>query len=87
MSEKKKKVYVGKVVSDKMDKSRVVLVSRRVTHPLYNKVITRSTKFMVHDEKNETKIGDVVNITYDKPMSKNKCWRLVSIVEKAAENA
>ena len=70
-----------------MDISRVVLVSRRVTHPLYNKVITRSTKFMVHDEKNETKIGDVVNITYDKPMSKNKCWRLVSIVEKAAENA
>ncbi|MFC1566707.1 30S ribosomal protein S17 [bacterium] len=82
-NEKKKKVIIGKVVSDKMDKSRVVLIKRTLRHPLYEKVIRRQSKFMVHDEKNESKIGDTVAIVHVRPLSKRKSWNLMNIVEKA----
>ena len=70
-------------MSNKMDKSIVVKVERKVKHPLYGKFVKKSTKFMAHDEKNECSIGDVVRIMETRPLSKNKCWRLVEIVEKA----
>ena len=66
-----------------MDKSIVILVERKVKHPKYGKFVKRSTKFMAHDEKNEAGIGDTVRIMETRPLSKNKCWRLVEIVEKA----
>jgi len=66
-----------------MDKSIVVMVERKVKHPKYGKFIKKSTKFMAHDEKNECGIGDTVRISETRPLSKNKCWRLVSIIEKA----
>ena len=78
-----RKERVGVVVSNKMDKSIVVKVERKVKHPLYGKFVKKSTKFMAHDEKNECNIGDVVRIMETRPLSKNKCWRLVEIVEKA----
>jgi small subunit ribosomal protein S17 len=84
MKEKKAKVLVGTVVSDAMDKSRVVLVKRKIRHPFYTKVINKSTKLMIHDEKNESKKGDLVEITYYKPISKKKSFRLVNILQKAA---
>ena len=74
---------IGVVVSNKMEKSIVVLVERKVKHPLYGKFVKKSTKFMAHDEKNEANIGDTVRIMETRPLSKNKCWRLVEIVEKA----
>ena len=77
------KERVGVVVSNKMDKSIVVKVERKVKHPLYGKFVKKSTKFMAHDEKNECTIGDIVRIMETRPLSKNKCWRLVEIVEKA----
>jgi small subunit ribosomal protein S17 len=79
----RRKVIQGVVSSDKMDKSRVVVVERRVKHPLYKKFVKRTSKFMAHDEKNESHIGDVVKIMETRPLSKNKCWRLVEIVERA----
>ena len=78
-----RKERVGVVVSNKMDKSIVVKVERKVKHPLYGKFVKKSTKFMAHDEKNECNIGDTVLIMETRPLSKNKCWRLVEIVEKA----
>ncbi len=78
-----RKVRIGKVVSNKMQKSIVVAVERKVPHPLYKKYFTRTTKLMAHDEKQEAKIGDVVKIMETRPLSKNKCWRLVEIIEKA----
>jgi len=78
-----RKERIGVVVSDKMEKSIVVLVERKVKHPLYGKFVKKSTKFMAHDEKNEAGIGDTVRIMETRPLSKNKCWRLVEIVEKA----
>ena len=66
-----------------MDKSRVVTVTRRVKHPLYKKYITRTSKFMIHDEKNESHVGDKVLIMETRPLSRNKRWRLVEIIEKA----
>lgn len=78
-----RKERIGVVVSDKMDKSIVVLVQRKVKHPIYGKFIKKSTKFMAHDEKNESHIGDTVRIMETRPLSKNKCWRLVEIIEKA----
>ncbi len=78
-----RKERVGVVVSNKMDKSIVVKVERKVKHPLYGKFVKKSTKFMAHDEKNECTIGDIVRIMETRPLSKNKCWRLVEIVEKA----
>ncbi|WP_455367073.1 30S ribosomal protein S17 [Kaarinaea lacus] len=74
---------IGRVISNKMDKSITVLVERRVKHPLYGKYITRSTKMHAHDENNECGIGDTVTITECRPISKTKTWRLVSVVEKA----
>ena len=78
-----RKERVGVVVSNKMDKSIVIKVERKVKHPLYGKFVKKSTKFMAHDEKNECNIGDVVRIMETRPLSRNKCWRLVEIVERA----
>ena len=78
-----RKERIGVVVSNKMEKSIVVLVERKVKHPKYGKFVKKSTKFMAHDEKNECNIGDTVRIMETRPLSKNKCWRLVEIVEKA----
>ena len=73
----------GKVVSNKMDKSITVLVESRMKHPIYGKFLSKSTKFMAHDEKNECNIGDYVKIQETRPLSKNKNWRLVEIIERA----
>ena len=73
----------GKVVSDKMDKTVTVLVERRVKHPLYGKVVTRSKKYHAHDEKNEFHEGDVVEIASSRPLSKTKTWVVSKLVEKA----
>ena len=78
-----RKKRLGRVVSDKMDKTIVVAVETKVRHPLYGKTINRTTKFKVHDEKNEAKINDRVSIMETRPLSKDKRWRLVEIVEKA----
>jgi len=78
-----KRQVVGSVVSDKMDKSIVVLTERLVKHSLYKKYIKRRAKFTAHDENNECKIGDKVLITESRPLSKNKRWRLTRIIEKA----
>lgn len=78
----KRKQLIGKVVSDKMDKTRVVQVERRERHKLYKKVITKRTKVKMHDEKNETKVGDIVEIMETRPLSREKRWRLVKIVER-----
>ena len=83
MDRGKRKIRVGRVVSDKMDKTIVVAVETFVTHPLYKKQIRKTTKFKAHDENNECKIGDVVKIMETRPISKDKCWRLVDIIEKA----
>ncbi len=78
-----RKERVGIVVSDKMDKTIVVAISERVKHPLYKKIVSRTKKFKVHDEKNECGVGDKVRIAETRPLSKDKCWRLVEIIEKA----
>ncbi len=78
-----RKERVGKVTSNKMDKSITVLVERKVKHPIYGKFVTKSTKFMAHDENNECGIGDTVRIMETRPLSKNKRWRLIEIIEKA----
>ncbi|EPF80699.1 30S ribosomal protein S17 [Acinetobacter rudis] len=85
MSENVVRTLTGKVVSDKMDKSIVVLIERRVQHPLYGKLIRRSTKLHAHDENNTAKLGDVVTIKESRPISKTKAWTLVEVVEAAAE--
>ncbi len=83
MSENKEKIrtITGRVVSDKMDKSITVMVERLVKHPIYGKFIRRSTKYMAHDEKNQAKKGDIVSITSCRPLSKNKTFKLVSVLE------
>jgi small subunit ribosomal protein S17 len=78
-----RKTRVGKVVSDKMDKTIVVAVVNNVKHPLYKKIIKRTYKLKAHDEKNECSIGDRVRVMETRPLSKEKCWRLVSVLEKA----
>jgi small subunit ribosomal protein S17 len=78
----RRKTVVGKVVSDKMDKTVSVSVERRYRHPLYGKILKRTSKFMAHDEKNECKIGDTVRIMETRPLSRLKRWRLVEIVER-----
>jgi small subunit ribosomal protein S17 len=83
MSRNYRKTRVGRVVSDKMDKTVVVAVETFVSHPLYGKQVKRTTKFKAHDENNECQYGDVVKIMETKPISKDKNWRLVEIVEKA----
>jgi len=78
-----RKKRIGRVVSDKMEKSIVVAVETKVRHPLYGKTVNKTTKFKVHDENNEAKINDRVSIMETRPLSKDKRWRLVEIVEKA----
>ncbi len=78
-----RKVRIGKVVSDKMDKTIVVAVETKVRHPLYGKTVNRTTKFKAHDEINDAKIGDTVKIMETRPLSKDKRWRLVEIIERA----
>ena len=78
-----RKTRTGTVVSDKMDKTIVVLISRKVKHPLYGKIVNKSKKFKVHDEGNEAGVGDVVEIMETRPISRDKRWRLVRIVKKA----
>ncbi|TMQ00507.1 MAG: 30S ribosomal protein S17 [Verrucomicrobia bacterium] len=82
-----RKERVGRVVSDKMDKTIVVRVERRFRHPQFKKVVTAYSKFYAHDDKNEAKIGDRVRIQETRPLSKSKCWRLVEIVERNPEAA
>ena len=79
----RRKVRIGKVVSNKMTKSIVVAVERQVAHALYRKYFRRTTKLMAHDEKQEAHVGDVVKIMETRPMSARKRWRLVEIIEKA----
>ena len=87
MSEEKRvssrKTRVGKVVSDKMDKTIVVAIEDRVQHPLYKKIVKRTTKFKAHDEENACSTGDKVKVMETRPLSRDKRWRLVEIIEKA----
>ena len=84
MSERSlRKTRVGKVVSDKMDKTVVVAIVDNVKHPLYKKIIKRTVKMKAHDEKNEFRIGDRVEIMETRPLSKDKRWRVTNIIEKA----
>ncbi|MBZ0158299.1 MAG: 30S ribosomal protein S17 [Alphaproteobacteria bacterium] len=76
-----KKVYTGKVVSDKMDKTAVVAVTKTYQHPLYRKTVKKITKFKAHDEENKCKIGDTVQIIESRPLSKEKRWQIIKIVE------
>ena len=78
-----RKKRIGRVVSDKMDKTIVVAVETKVRHPLYGKTVNRTTKFKAHDENNEAQINDRVLIMETRPLSKDKRWRLVEVVEKA----
>ena len=82
---KTQRIVVGKVVSNKMDKSVTVLIERFVQHPIYKKFVKRSTKVMAHDENNECQIGDTVTLKESRPLSKNKTWALVSIDERGAK--
>ena len=85
MSEKRslRKEKIGVVKSNKMQKSIVVLVERKVMHTKYHKFVKKTSKFVAHDEKNECNIGDTVRIMETRPLSKSKCWRLVGIIERA----
>lgn len=78
-----RKQKIGVVVSDKMDKTIAVMVERRLMHPIYGKFVKRTKKFMAHDEENTCKLGDKVRIMETRPLSKNKCWRLVEVLERA----
>ena len=78
-----RKVMIGKVVSDKMDKTVVVAVETSVRHKVYNKIVKRTYKLKAHDEENKCKIGDIVKVMETRPLSKDKRWRVVRIVEKA----
>ena len=78
-----RKTRVGTVVSDKMDKTVVVAIKTKVRHPLYGKMINHTTKFKVHDEENACGIGDTVKVMETRPLSRDKRWRLVTIIEKA----
>ena len=78
-----RKTRVGKVVSDKMDKTIVVAIADSVQHPLYKKIIKRTYKLKAHDENNECRVGDTVRVMEARPLSKDKRWRLVEVIEKA----
>lgn len=84
-AEKRTRAVTGKVVSNKMDKTITVLIERRVKHPVYGKYITRSSKIHAHDEKNECGIGDTVTVAESRPISKSKTWKLLEVVESAAQ--
>ncbi len=81
--EANKRTLTGRVVSDKMEKTVTVLVERRVKHPLYGKIMTRSKKYHAHDEKNEFHEGDLVMIEECRPLARTKAWRVIKLVEKA----
>jgi len=83
MERKERKERIGKVVSNKMQKTITVAVDRKVKHPIYGKFVNRTTKFKAHDEQNTAGIGDTVRIMETRPLSKDKRWRLLEIVEKA----
>lgn len=83
MERNNRKTKIGRVVSDKMDKTVVVAVETKVRHPLYGKTVNRTTKFKAHDENNEANINDKVKIMETRPLSKDKRWRVVEIVERA----
>lgn len=78
-----RKEIIGKVVSDKRDKTITIIVERKIKHPLYGKVMKKSKKFQAHDEKNECKDGDIVKVMETRPLSKTKRWRLIEILERA----
>ncbi|AIF50132.1 MULTISPECIES: 30S ribosomal protein S17 [unclassified Pelosinus] len=84
MSERNdRKVKIGKVISDKMDKTIVVAIERLEQHPLYKKSIKKTVKFKAHDENNDSHIGDIVEIMETRPLSKDKRWRVVEVIERA----
>lgn len=83
MERNERKTRIGKVVSDKMDKTVVVAVVDLEQHPLYKKAVKKTVKFKAHDENNESHIGDTVQIMETRPLSKEKCWRVVEILERA----
>lgn len=83
--EKRTRVVTGTVVSNKMDKTITVLLERRVKHPVYGKYITRSSKIHAHDENNQCNIGDTVTVTETRPISRTKTWKLLEVVNSAAE--
>ena len=83
MERANRKTKIGRVVSDKMEKTIVVAVETKVRHPLYGKIMNKTTKFKAHDENNEAKVNDRVLIMETRPLSKDKRWRLVEVVEKA----
>lgn len=85
MQRSNRKVRIGYVTSDKMDKTIVVTIEEFVRHPLYGKAVKRTIKFKAHDEQNTAKVGDRVKIMETRPLSKDKRWRLVEVVERAAE--
>ncbi|MBK1680534.1 30S ribosomal protein S17 [Rhodocyclus tenuis] len=79
-----KRTLIGRVVSDKMDKTVTVLIERRVKHPMYDKIIVRTRKYHAHNENNEAKAGDLVQIEETRPISKTKAWAVTRLLEKAA---
>lgn len=84
-AEKTARTLSGKIISDKMDKTVTVLIERRVKHPMYGKVMNKSSKIKAHDENNDCQMGDVVTIAETRPLSKSKSWTLVNIDERATE--
>jgi small subunit ribosomal protein S17 len=80
---KKRLTRVGKVVSDKMNKTVVVSIERVVRHPLYHKAVKKTARLKAHDENNESRVGDIVELMQTRPLSKDKCWRVTRIIEKA----
>jgi small subunit ribosomal protein S17 len=78
-----RKERIGIVISNGMNKSIVVAEKRKMKHPIYGKFVNKTSRFMAHDEKNECNVGDLVRIMETRPLSKNKCWRLVEIIERA----
>lgn len=83
MARNLRKERIGVVVKDKMDKSIVVAVERKMKHPIYGKFVKKTKRFVAHDEENDCNIGDTVKIMETRPLSKTKCWRLVNIIERA----
>lgn len=83
ITRKERKQRTGRVVSNRMDKSITVAVGRQIKHPIYGKFITKTTKYMAHDENNDANIGDLVSIMETRPLSKRKRWRLIEVIERA----
>lgn len=83
MERKQRKTKVGVVTSNKMEKTITIAVERRLQHPIYGKFVKKTTKFMAHDENQDCQIGDMVRVMETRPLSKNKRWRLVEVLEKA----